>query len=77
MPHLTTDDGIRLYYEEAGSGAPLVFAHEFAKRSAPQSKAQQQEDQQRRDRGPRLVCVERHRTQPSRLAARQENREEI
>ncbi|HKX07148.1 MAG TPA: alpha/beta hydrolase [Stellaceae bacterium] len=30
MPHLTTDDGIRLYYEEAGSGAPVVFVHEFA-----------------------------------------------
>jgi len=30
MPHLTTDDGIRLYYEEAGSGVPLVFVHEFA-----------------------------------------------
>jgi pimeloyl-ACP methyl ester carboxylesterase len=30
MPHLTTDDGIRLYYEEAGSGVPVVFVHEFA-----------------------------------------------
>jgi pimeloyl-ACP methyl ester carboxylesterase len=30
MPHLTTDDGIRLYYEEAGSGAPVIFVHEFA-----------------------------------------------
>ncbi len=30
MPHLTTDDGVRLYYEEAGSGAPVVFVHEFA-----------------------------------------------
>jgi len=30
MPHLTTDDGIKLYYEEAGSGLPVVFAHEFA-----------------------------------------------
>ena len=30
MPILTTDDGIRLHYEEAGSGAPLVFVHEFA-----------------------------------------------
>src|SRR5580704_1789962 len=30
MPHLTTDDGIRLYYEETGSGAPIVFVHEFA-----------------------------------------------
>ena len=30
MPHLTTDDGIRLYYEEAGWGTPLVFVHEFA-----------------------------------------------
>jgi pimeloyl-ACP methyl ester carboxylesterase len=30
MPHITTDDGVRLYYEEAGSGAPIVFVHEFA-----------------------------------------------
>jgi pimeloyl-ACP methyl ester carboxylesterase len=30
MPTLTTDDGVRLHYEETGSGAPLVFVHEFA-----------------------------------------------
>lgn len=30
MPHLTTDDGVRLYYEETGSGTPVVFVHEFA-----------------------------------------------
>ena len=30
MPHLTTNDGVRLYYEEAGSGYPIVFVHEFA-----------------------------------------------
>jgi len=30
MPHLQTDDGVRLYYEEAGSGYPVVFVHEFA-----------------------------------------------
>ena len=30
MPHVTTDDGVRLYYEETGSGAPIVFVHEFA-----------------------------------------------
>jgi pimeloyl-ACP methyl ester carboxylesterase len=30
MPHLTTDDGIKLYYEETGSGLPVVFVHEFA-----------------------------------------------
>ena len=30
MPHLTADDGVRLYYEETGSGTPLVFVHEFA-----------------------------------------------
>ncbi|MGH8674919.1 MAG: alpha/beta fold hydrolase [Burkholderiales bacterium] len=30
MPQLTTDDGVKLHYEEAGSGAPLVFVHEFA-----------------------------------------------
>src|SRR3981081_4167866 len=30
MPQLTTDDGVKLYYEEVGSGAPLIFVHEFA-----------------------------------------------
>ena len=30
MAHLTTDDNIKLYYEEVGSGIPIVFVHEFA-----------------------------------------------
>ncbi|WP_108661082.1 alpha/beta fold hydrolase [Acuticoccus kandeliae] len=30
MPHVTTDDGVKLYYEEAGKGLPIVFVHEFA-----------------------------------------------
>lgn len=30
MPTLTTDDGVKLYYEESGAGAPIVFVHEFA-----------------------------------------------
>ena len=30
MPHLTTDDGVKLHYEEVGSGIPVVFVHEFA-----------------------------------------------
>jgi len=30
MAHITTTDGIRLYCEEAGSGDPIVFVHEFA-----------------------------------------------
>ena len=30
MPHLATDDGVKLYYEEAGRGTPIVFVHEFA-----------------------------------------------
>lgn len=30
MPSLNTDDGVKLYYEETGSGIPIVFAHEFA-----------------------------------------------
>jgi pimeloyl-ACP methyl ester carboxylesterase len=30
LPHALTDDGVRLYYEESGSGAPLVFVHEYA-----------------------------------------------
>src|SRR6478609_5467727 len=29
MPKLTTDDGVQLYYEEAGAGTPVVFVHEF------------------------------------------------
>lgn len=30
MPTIRTDDGVDLHYEEAGSGTPLVFVHEFA-----------------------------------------------
>jgi len=30
MPFLTTDDDVKLYYEETGSGTPVVFVHEFA-----------------------------------------------
>ena len=30
MPHITADDGVKLYYEEAGAGIPVVFVHEFA-----------------------------------------------
>jgi pimeloyl-ACP methyl ester carboxylesterase len=30
MPHLKTDDGVKLYYEQSGSGIPVVFVHEFA-----------------------------------------------
>lgn len=30
MPHATTDDGVKLYYEKAGSGTPMIFVHEFA-----------------------------------------------
>jgi len=30
MPHLATDDGVKLYYEETGRGIPIVFVHEFA-----------------------------------------------
>ena len=29
MPTLATDDGVNLYYEEAGSGTAIVFVHEF------------------------------------------------
>ncbi len=29
MTFATTDDGVRLYYEEAGSGTPIIFVHEF------------------------------------------------
>jgi pimeloyl-ACP methyl ester carboxylesterase len=30
MPYATTDDAVRLYYEECGSGAAVIFVHEFA-----------------------------------------------
>jgi pimeloyl-ACP methyl ester carboxylesterase len=30
MPHVTADDGVKLYYEEAGTGIPVIFVHEFA-----------------------------------------------
>jgi len=30
MAYITTDDGVRLYYEEAGTGIAIVFVHEFA-----------------------------------------------
>jgi pimeloyl-ACP methyl ester carboxylesterase len=30
MPYATTDDGVRLYYEETGTGRALIFVHEFA-----------------------------------------------
>ena len=30
MPHLTMKDGVKLYYEESGSGTPVVFVHEYA-----------------------------------------------
>jgi pimeloyl-ACP methyl ester carboxylesterase len=30
MPSIRTDDAVKLYYEEAGTGTPIVFVHEFA-----------------------------------------------
>ena len=30
MAHATTDDGVRLYFEETGSGHPVILVHEFA-----------------------------------------------
>jgi pimeloyl-ACP methyl ester carboxylesterase len=30
MPHATTDDKVKLYYEETGNGFPVIFVHEFA-----------------------------------------------
>ncbi len=30
MPTISSTDGTRLYYEEAGTGTPIVFVHEFA-----------------------------------------------
>jgi pimeloyl-ACP methyl ester carboxylesterase len=30
MPHASAADGVKLYYEETGSGIPVIFVHEFA-----------------------------------------------
>jgi proline iminopeptidase len=30
MPHANTKDNVRLYFEEAGTGTPIIFLHEFA-----------------------------------------------
>src|SRR5271156_5819873 len=30
MPIITSTDGTRLYFEEAGTGTPIIFVHEFA-----------------------------------------------
>jgi pimeloyl-ACP methyl ester carboxylesterase len=30
MPFALTDDGVKLYFEETGSGRPVIFVHEFA-----------------------------------------------
>jgi 3-oxoadipate enol-lactonase len=30
MPYATTRDNVKLYYEEAGRGTPILFSHEFA-----------------------------------------------
>jgi len=30
VPYVTTPDNLKLYYEEVGQGAPILFVHEFA-----------------------------------------------
>ena len=30
MPHAVTKENVRLYFEEAGSGTPIIFLHEYA-----------------------------------------------
>jgi pimeloyl-ACP methyl ester carboxylesterase len=30
MPYATTNDDVKLYYEDTGSGFPVIFVHEFA-----------------------------------------------
>src|SRR5689334_2778573 len=30
MPYLTTDDNVKIYFEETGSGRPILFIHEFS-----------------------------------------------
>jgi pimeloyl-ACP methyl ester carboxylesterase len=30
MPYLSTNDGVKLYFEETGAGRPILFIHEFS-----------------------------------------------
>ncbi|HEY3893700.1 MAG TPA: alpha/beta hydrolase, partial [Bradyrhizobium sp.] len=30
MPYAVASDHVRLYFEETGSGTPIIFLHEFA-----------------------------------------------
>jgi len=30
MPHVAVADGVKLYYEQVGTGTPIVFVHEYA-----------------------------------------------
>ena len=30
MPYLTTNDGVKLYYEDSGAGRSILFIHEFS-----------------------------------------------
>src|ERR1700751_3044043 len=30
MPYMTTNDGVKLYYEDSGAGRPILFIHEFS-----------------------------------------------
>ena len=30
MPYATTKDNVKLYYEEAGSGSPILFCHDYS-----------------------------------------------
>src|SRR5208337_3111108 len=39
MAQVTTDDGVKLYYEETGDGTPIVFVHEFAGTSTATSRS--------------------------------------
>ena len=35
MPHTTTDDGVKLFYEEEGEGETLVFAVSYTHLTLP------------------------------------------
>jgi len=62
MPHVAADDGVKLYYEEAGVGAPIVFVHEFA------GDHRSWEPQMRFFSPLPLHCVQRPRLSPVRCA---------
>jgi hypothetical protein len=55
MPYVTARDSTRLYYEEPGTGSPILFLHEFARHRF----AALAQFRRSRGRGPWQACLTR------------------